>query len=223
MKLALAMLLATLSFGGCGKKSEDAKPAVVASGDCTSAVNTAIDTIVAKSKAGGTLAPARAERFEKLRVAMTTRCSDDKWPPPMLACVTAMQVQADLVRCMGNLDAASMQKLQADLGATILGGGMRGPGGPDGSGASFRPHSFNIVQAFEKRLGELDTRIANATKAIADAKTDADRATANAELERLNRERVEVAKQLEGIKASHGGELAPTVPGSVPAPGSAHP
>lgn len=192
---------------GSGGSSDSPALAKIATGDagCDGAVNTAIDTIVAKKQqqGGAELAPQRLERFAKLRVALGTRCATDHWPPAMLACVTTMQSQADLVRCMGQLDPTSAGKLQADIAGAMMGG--RGPRPPmlapaDGSAGptpGMHPREpVDVGAAIDKRIGVLNYQLDIATKHLEEEVTDeADRKAAKAEVDRLTREKTQLEKQ----------------------------
>src|SRR5262245_51169199 len=100
------VLLALLYAAGCSKKGPD----------CATAVGTGMDRYVAtaqKAAAGTPLAEAAARMGDKLKVAMTQRCTEDKWQSEAVACFAAVTKAADLKACEHKLNRDQRARLDA--------------------------------------------------------------------------------------------------------------
>lgn len=215
MRLVVAAIAVAALGGGCKKDASSsasggsngsAAAAANVSGDCNGAINHTIDTMIAKKKeeAGSAgMAPERLARLERLRAVLGTRCTEDKWSAAMLACVSAVTRQPELMQCMStNLDAASQQRAMGDIASAMMQGGRPGGGGPM---MSMHP-GMAIDVAYGKRLSALTEKLAAAQATLASATGDA-KAAAQAEVDRLTREKEALEKSFEQMKAMHPGPL----------------
>jgi hypothetical protein len=232
MMIRLALAFASIAALGCQKKASPpaegsgSATATATSAPCNDAINKAIDGMIAKRKSQGSdqVTPERQERFERMRATLGTRCAEDHWPDAMLTCVATVTGQPELMKCMQEaLTPDASQRLQADIAKVMFGMRRNGAGGPGqgpGSG-NFHAHDFDVAGAYEKRLADLAIKIDETSKMLVAATTDADRATAKAELERLNAEKQRIERDLGQIKATHGRDLKDTTPSTVvPSSGS---
>lgn len=120
---------ATLVVTGCSKKSETA-----ASGpSCAEAVSKAVGAMP-----GG---PGGGEVQAKLQTIMTTRCSEDNWPPAVVRCyATTVKDMASMKKCREMLPQDQQTKLMIEIRAAMMGaagaggGPMHGGGAPSGGG-----------------------------------------------------------------------------------------
>lgn len=86
-------------------------------------VDIMIDAMIAQKKGSdGALDPMRADRMERLRKAMATRCAEDHWPAPMIECLKTVTSQKNVMTCQStHLPTDQQQKLQADIMAAMMG------------------------------------------------------------------------------------------------------
>jgi hypothetical protein len=124
------LFAATLALIGCSKKSGQD----TASGpSCAEAVTKAVGAMP-----GG---PGGGEVQAKLQTIMTTRCTEDKWPPAVVSCyATTVKDMASMKKCREMLSQEQQTKLMTEIRAVMMGaagaggGPMHGGGAPTGAG-----------------------------------------------------------------------------------------
>ena len=112
------LFVAALVVTGCSKKSE-----TTASGpSCADAVGKA----VAAMPAG----PTGGDVQSKLQTIMTTRCTEDNWPPAALTCyATTVKDMASMKKCREMLSQDQQTKLMTEIRSVMMGAASAG-GGP---------------------------------------------------------------------------------------------
>lgn len=179
--------LAFVTIVACSGKTQT--PAEV----CAAAAKRGVDAMI--DQARGRIADAklpddikaqvqeRQQRLEsaggKMRAVFTNRCVDDKWSSGVTGCYMKVISLEDMRACRKQLTAEQQARLQNDELELLA-------GPPAGSGAP-------VTGTGDSRL-DMNTRaIEDARKGMAAAKTDEERAAAQAQLDTLEREK----KQLE--------------------------
>src|SRR6478735_825735 len=120
------LFAAAIIASGCSKKSETTAPS------CADAVSKAVGAMP-----GG---PGGGEVQTKLQQIMTTRCTEDKWPPAAVNCyATQVKDMASMKKCRELLPQDQQQKLMTEIRAVMMGaaggaGPMHGGGAPMGGG-----------------------------------------------------------------------------------------
>ncbi len=122
------LFVAALAAVGCSKKSGT----TTGGPSCAEAVTKAVGAMP-----GG---PGGGEVQTKLQSIMTTRCTEDKWPPAVVTCyATTVTDMASMKKCREMLPQDQQTKLMTEIrtvmmGAAGAGGGpMHGGGAPAGS------------------------------------------------------------------------------------------
>jgi hypothetical protein len=126
------VFMALLVAAGCSKKGSD----------CGEAIGRGVDRYVAATQK----LPAGSPRLdigkiaEKMKAAMTQRCTDDKWQPDVVACVGNAASSGDLKICEDKLTRDQRTKLDNQLFPIMMGGmgagGARMPPGIEGHPAA---------------------------------------------------------------------------------------
>jgi len=129
-------LVALLAAAGCSKTGPD----------CGPPINKGMDKMAAALKANPAAAanPQRMEAMmgvvDKLRTAMTQRCTEDKWPAEALPCFAEVSGQREVRACEDKLTPDQRTKLTQQLQQIMLGmrnqPGMGGPMHADPAAAS---------------------------------------------------------------------------------------
>ena len=130
LALAAALLLAA-----CSKK--DDKGGAAAGDPCETAINQAVDKMLAKGNQDARAPTPMLEIANKLRAIMTERCKADSWSESALACFRAATDQPSIKACRQGLPPEQSQRLQADIMKVMTSGGR--PGGPGGMGGMGGP------------------------------------------------------------------------------------
>ncbi|MDX2091240.1 MAG: hypothetical protein SFX73_25500 [Kofleriaceae bacterium] len=154
MKTILFALACTLATTGC-KKSENKGGGAGSAATCSTAINRAIDGMMAsrkqmiadREKAGQAVPPGMLEGMNdianKLRTVLTTRCEADKWSEAVITCFANASDQPGIKKCREGLPPEQAQALQAEI-IKVMGGGMGpgggGHGGPMGGGMGGAGH-----------------------------------------------------------------------------------
>ena len=136
-------LVAMLGTAGCSKQDDKAGAggSAAAAGDpCEAAINTAIDSMLAKSNKDAQAPTPMIEIGNKLRTIMLGRCKADKWSESSLACFRAATDQPSIKACRQGLPVEQSQRLQQEIMQVMTSGGPGGMGGmgapPHGGGAA---------------------------------------------------------------------------------------
>jgi hypothetical protein len=126
--MKMILFAAVLALVGCTKKSE-----TTAAPSCADAVAKAVGAMP-----GG---PGGGDVQAKLTSIMTTRCTEDAWPPEVIKCyATQVTDMASMKKCRESLPADKQEKLMAEIRAVMMGaagaggGPMHGGGGPAPTG-----------------------------------------------------------------------------------------
>jgi len=130
--LALAVALVPAA---CSKK--DDKGGGAAGDPCETAINQAVDKMLAKGNQDARAPTPMLEIANKLRAIMTERCKADSWSESALACFRAATDQPSIKACRQGLPPEQSQRLQADIMKVMTSGGR--PGGPGGMGGMGGP------------------------------------------------------------------------------------
>lgn len=178
---------------------------------CAEAAKHGVDTMIvqARGRIAGAELPddvkarvmERQKKLEnagsKMRAVFTNRCVDDKWSSAALGCLNKAASLDELRECRKQLTPEQQAKLQRDE-LDLLAGNP----GPQNGGAQSDPLSGVAV---DPRIAMIDSAIADAKKALADAKTDAEKTTAQSQLAALEAEKQTLQAQVAAITA---GKLA---------------
>lgn len=122
MKILFA---AALVVTGCSKKSDTSSGGP----SCAEAVGKAVGAMP-----GG---PGGGEVKAKLQTIMTTRCTEDKWPPAVVSCyATSVTDMASMKKCREMLSQDQQAKLMSDIRAVMMGAAGTGGGPMHGGGAA---------------------------------------------------------------------------------------
>jgi hypothetical protein len=71
----------------------------------------------------------------KVKVALSKRCTEDKWPGEVLDCMKAITDRKEIFACLNKLPPEQQEKAKADANAARMGGRRPGMGGgPNGMG-----------------------------------------------------------------------------------------
>lgn len=201
MKTLMSVVVVMAALG-CGNKS---------SGDaCSDAIAKAVDQMVGARKQMMDAVPAdqkakmeeRMKRMDqvtgKLKAAITHRCTEDKWSADVLDCYRNASSMPEMKACRGRLPAEASSKLQADEMQVMMtamggeGGGMMPPHGPPAG---------DDAAKLQADLDELTKQVDAAVAALAAAPNDADRTAAQAKLEQLRNQQLELKLRIEKLKA----------------------
>ena len=129
------VLVVGLVTAACCKK--DDKGGAAAGDPCETAINQAIDGMLAKGNKGSQASTPMIEIANKLRTIMIGRCKADGWSESSLACFRAATDQPSIKACRQGLPQEQSQRLQAEIMKVMTGGGA--PGGPGGMGGGGAP------------------------------------------------------------------------------------
>lgn len=136
-----AFALALAAMLGCSKKDDKAGEGgggAAAANRCETAINAAIDSMIAKGNAGTGGPSPMTEIANKLRAIMTERCKADQWSESSLACFRAATDQPSIKACRQGLPVEQSQRLQQEIMKVMTGGGAGGmvpvarPAAPEG-------------------------------------------------------------------------------------------
>jgi hypothetical protein len=137
MKTILVVTMCALAVAGtigCGNK--DKGGAAASGGACADAVGKGVDAMMAagakRMEASGGAPAEMKEAGNKMKQAMTTRCTEDKWSADVLDCYSKAASREDLKACREKLPPEQASKLQAEMMQVMA--GMMGKGGPNGMG-----------------------------------------------------------------------------------------
>jgi len=180
-------LVILLALVACGKEQTPAQ-------QCASAAKHGVDAMIdqARGRVANAQLPddvkqrilARQQRLEtasaRMRTVFTDRCVADKWSKKVLDCYAKISTLEDMRACRTQLTAEQQAALQRDELALLSEG--TDIAAPTGSG--------------DHRAELLDRAIADARKAITDATNDADRATAQEQLDNLLQEKAKLSGQV---------------------------
>jgi len=137
--LLVRALAVAAAFGAAACSKKDDKGGGTAAGDpCETAINQAIDSMLAKSNKDSQAPTPMIEIGNKLRAIMLERCKADKWSESSLACFRAATDQPSIKACRQGLPAEQSQRLQQEIMKVMTSGGPGGMGGapPHGGGAA---------------------------------------------------------------------------------------
>ncbi len=134
----MLVLAAALGGAACSKKDDKGGGGAAAGDPCETAINTAIDAMLAQSNTNAQAPTPMIEIGNKLRAIMLERCKADKWSESSLACFRAATDQPSIKACRQGLPAEQSQRLQQEIMKVMTSGGAGGMGGapPHGGGAA---------------------------------------------------------------------------------------
>ncbi len=195
-RLALVLLLAA-----CGSKKTPTEA-------CAEAAKHGVDTMIAQARGRIGSAPLpddvkvrvmeRQQKLEhaggKMRAVFTNRGVDDKWSAAVLGCYNKVTSLDEMRTCRKQLTPEQQAKLQRDE-LDLLAGNT----GPQNFGGAQSDPLSGI--AADPRIAMIESAIEDAKKAIAEAKTDADRTTAESQLAALEAEKKTLQAQVATITA----------------------
>lgn len=151
-----------------------------------------------------------APRFE---ATLTNHCIDDKWPAASIACYRKATSFDAMRACRDALPADAQTKLQTAELDLLARGAAGGGGSPPLSPPGLAPeaphapltkveHDAAVAEANElaAQMKDLGAKINDASQKLA-AATDADRATAKAELDALTKQADELRTKLAAAQA----------------------
>jgi hypothetical protein len=120
------VLVALLVAAGCSKKGPD----------CSAAIGKGIDRYLDGAKqtaAGSPRGESTLKLGDKLKAAMTQRCTDDKWQTDVVVCFGNVVTSADLKACQDRLTRDQRTKLDNVVFPIMMGGmGVNGARMPPG-------------------------------------------------------------------------------------------
>jgi len=139
MKTTPFVLVFLVGFATAACSKKDDKGGAVAGDPCETAINQAIDGMLAKGNKEAQAPTPMIEIANKLRTIMIGRCKADGWSESSLACFRAATDQPGIKACRQALPQEQSQRLQQEIMKVMTGGpgGMGGGGGapPHGGGA----------------------------------------------------------------------------------------
>jgi len=144
--MKMIVFVALLAAAGCSKKKSD----------CEVSIGQGIENFAPKVKtsaASPQIQEDKLGRLDKLKGALTQRCTTDKWAPEVVACFATVSSLPAMQACEAKLTSEQHTKLDEDLrdvfmssmGGRPSGGpagqpstppGSGGPGDPGGAGAA---------------------------------------------------------------------------------------
>jgi hypothetical protein len=115
--ISAALAAAALALGGCEKK----EPAGAAAGGdgavtCASAIAKAVRALPAGTS------PAAGDVQSQLAGALTTRCTEDKWPASVIKCYDGATGMAAMTACRKQLAPELAERAVADIRAAMMAG-----------------------------------------------------------------------------------------------------
>ena len=120
------VLVALLAAVGCSKKTSD----------CDAAISKGMDNFASSIKTDAPNAQAQETRLtviSKLRVTLTQRCNEDKWPAEVVSCFTTVSRKKDMQACQAKQGEAQRTKLLTEIRQVMMGSlGSRMPSGTAG-------------------------------------------------------------------------------------------
>jgi hypothetical protein len=131
-----------LALVGCSTKEAPGGGGAPAGDPCSTAINQAVDKMIAKSNRDAKAPTPMIEIANKLRKIMTERCKADGWSESALACFRAATDQPSIKACRQGLPQDQSQRLQQEIMKVMTGGpgGMGGGGAPPHGGGAMAPH-----------------------------------------------------------------------------------
>ncbi len=133
--MKMIVFVALLAAAGCSKKKSDCE-VLVGKGIANFAPQ------VKTSAASPQIQQDKLDRLDKLKGALTQRCTTDKWAPEAVACFASVSSLPAMQACQAKLTAEQHTKLNEDLreimmssmGGRTPGGAAEHPSTPPGSG-----------------------------------------------------------------------------------------
>lgn len=125
----------------------------------------------------------------RLRAVIENHCTDDRWPPTVIECHAKITSMDELRACRAHLSADQQARVQRDE-LELLAGAQ----GLPGFGAAPPPASPEVAR-FEQAVRRINSELADAQREVEDARSDAERDLARAEVRQLQ-------KQLEAANAA---------------------
>jgi len=135
--IGLGVVLAAALVAAACSKQDDKGGGAAAADPCATAINQAVDKMIAKGNQDGRASTPMLEISNKLRAIMTERCKADQWSESALACFRAATDQPSIKACRQGLPPEQSQRLQAEIMKVMTSGGR--PGGPGGMGGMGGP------------------------------------------------------------------------------------
>lgn len=133
--MKMTCLVLAFSLVACSKKDDKGGEGTVAE-PCATAINTAIDAMLAKGNKDAQAPTPMVEIANKLRAIMTERCKTDRWSESSLACFRVATDQPSIKACRQGLPAEQSQRLQQEIMKVMSSGGPGGMGGAPHGGAA---------------------------------------------------------------------------------------
>ena len=135
MKTTSFVLAILLGFTAAACSKKDDKGGAAAGDPCETAINQAIDSMLAKGNKDAQAPTPMIEIANKLRTIMIGRCKADGWSESSLACFRSATDQPSIKACRQGLPQEQSQRLQQEIMKV-----MTGAGGPGGMGGGAPPH-----------------------------------------------------------------------------------
>lgn len=123
----LIWITIVIALAACSKKSDDAAKGGAAGGAAGGGAASACANAAGKAVAGLGAGMGGNGVAEKLQTILTTRCTEDKWPPDVIKCYESANGMAGMKTCRGKLAPELGQKLLTEITGAMAGAaGMMG-------------------------------------------------------------------------------------------------
>ena len=184
--------------------------------DCATAIGKGMEKFSEKARSGNPeMQQAMNDVAGKLKDTLIKRCTEDKWPSEVVNCFTTAADRPAMQECQSKLSDDQREKVMADIRSVMM-GGMKMPPGmaghPDGlKGAMDQAkdqaqeaaqQATDSVSQLMQQATDLAKQINDAATAVANAQDAAARSAAQATLDALLKQKVELDAKVNAAKAA---------------------